>query len=150
MCIDDSIYNEFLCNKTRSSLISNCVVELINSGFGEKLYHYSEKNQKNLNVKEAMAMLYWSKWLSPDTWRSTVQGDDQDGFNKFGRRGELDFIHCVLLALQLLFLGFFAGAWRGAKCGVGEVGSSDLLALNYRMLLPCLKPFWLWSRRRHD
>lgn len=46
MCIDDSIYNEFLCNKTRSSLISNCVVELTNSGFGENLYHYSEKKPK--------------------------------------------------------------------------------------------------------
>lgn len=89
MCIDDSIYNEFLYNKIRSSLISNCVVESMNSSFGENLHHY-QKNPKNLNLKEAMAILYRSRWLSPDTWRSTVEGGDQGGFNRFGRRGELD------------------------------------------------------------
>lgn len=36
VCIDDSICNELLYNKTRGSLISNCVVKITNnSGFGE-------------------------------------------------------------------------------------------------------------------
>lgn len=74
MCVDDSSCDEFLYNITRHSLISNCVVKTTNnSGFGENLYHCSAKN---LNLKEAMAFLYWSKLLSPDTWRrrSTGQG----------------------------------------------------------------------------
>lgn len=53
MCVDDSICDEFLYNKTRGSLISSCVIKTTgNSGFGENLYHFSAKN---LNLEEAMA-----------------------------------------------------------------------------------------------
>lgn len=94
---DDSIYNEFLYNKTRSSLISNCIVENMNSAFGENLYHYNAKKIWTLKMP----------WLACIGQNGTLQtlGEalcqgDQGGFNRYGRRRTLDFIHCVLLALQ--------------------------------------------------
>lgn len=58
MCMDDSIYNEFLYNKTRSSLISNCEVERIQAL--RRTYIIAIK-RIYLNLKEAMAILYRSR-----------------------------------------------------------------------------------------
>lgn len=75
MCVDDSICDEFLYNKTRGSLISSCVIKTTgNSGFGENLYHLGAKN---LNLEEAMAFFNWSKLLFPDTWRRKSAGQER-------------------------------------------------------------------------
>lgn len=56
MCVDDSICDEFLYNKTRGNLISSCVIKTTSkSGFGENSYHFSAKN---LNLQEVMAFFF--------------------------------------------------------------------------------------------